>query len=49
MMNEALCKILCHNICVCISAWYELGIDPVFGGGMPNGEAADLLPFARPG
>jgi transposase len=35
MANEALCKILCHNICVCISAWYELGIDPVFGG--PDG------------
>jgi transposase len=30
MKNEALCKILCHNICCCISAWYELGIEPVF-------------------
>jgi transposase len=30
MANEALCKILCHNICVCISAWYELGIEPMF-------------------
>jgi transposase len=28
--NEALCKVLCHNICVLIQAIYELGIDPVF-------------------
>ena len=30
MKNEALCKILCHNICCLISAMYELGIDPQF-------------------
>ena len=28
MRNEALAKILCHNLCVLISAWYELGIEP---------------------
>jgi transposase len=28
--NEALCKVLCHNICVLIQAIYELGIDPRF-------------------
>jgi transposase len=28
MRNEALAKILCHNVCCCISAWYELKIDP---------------------
>jgi transposase len=28
MKNEALCKILCHNLCCLISAMYELGIDP---------------------
>jgi transposase len=28
--NEALCKILCHNICVVIQSMYELGIEPVF-------------------
>jgi hypothetical protein len=28
--NEALCKVLCHNICVLIQAIYELGIDPGF-------------------
>jgi len=34
MRNEALCKILCHNICVLIQEIYELGIEPVFWG--PN-------------
>lgn len=28
--NEALCKILCHNICVIIQSMYELGVEPVF-------------------
>lgn len=28
--NEALCKILCHNICVVIQSMYELGIEPTF-------------------
>jgi transposase len=30
MKNEALCKILCHNICCLISAFYELGIEANF-------------------
>jgi transposase len=30
MKNEALCKLLAHNICCLISAMYELGIDPAF-------------------
>lgn len=29
-VNEVLCKILCHNICVLIQSIYELGIEPVF-------------------
>ena len=29
--NEVLAKVLCHNICCLISAFYELGIEPVFG------------------
>jgi transposase len=28
--NEALCKVLCHNICVLIASIYELGIAPTF-------------------
>lgn len=30
MINEALCKILCHNIVVLIHEVHELGIEPVF-------------------
>ncbi len=30
-VNEVLCKILCHNICVLIQSILELGIEPVFG------------------
>jgi len=30
MLNEVLCKILCHNICVLIQAIHELGIKPNF-------------------
>lgn len=30
MVNEALCKVLCHNLVVLIHEMYELGIDPVF-------------------
>lgn len=30
MTNEALCKILCHNLVVLIHEMYELGIEPVF-------------------
>lgn len=30
-VNEALCKILCHNICCLIQSMYELGVKPDFG------------------
>lgn len=30
MRNEALCKVLCHNICCVIQEMYELGIEPIF-------------------
>jgi len=29
-VNEVLCKVLCHNICVLIQSMYELGIEPEF-------------------
>jgi hypothetical protein len=29
-MNEVLCKVLCHNICVKVHSIYELGIVPEF-------------------
>jgi transposase len=28
--NEALCKVLCHNICVLIRSMFDLGIEPTF-------------------
>jgi transposase len=30
-INEVLCKVLCHNVCVVIQSMYELGIQPAFG------------------
>ena len=30
MVNEVLCKVLCHNICVLIQAIHELGVEPTF-------------------
>ena len=29
-VNEVLCKVLCHNICVLIQSFYELGIETDF-------------------
>ena len=29
-VNELLCKVLCHNLCVLIQSMYELGIEPEF-------------------
>jgi hypothetical protein len=31
-LNEVLCKVLCHNLCVIIQAIHELGIEPTFHG-----------------
>ena len=30
LINEALCKVLCHNLCVVIQSMYELDITPEF-------------------
>jgi transposase len=30
MVNEALCKVLCHNLCCVIQSMHELGIEPTF-------------------
>lgn len=29
-INEALCKVICHNLCVLVQSIYELGIEPRF-------------------
>ena len=31
-VNEVLCQVLCHNICVLIQSFYELGIEIDFAG-----------------
>ncbi len=31
-INEALAKVLCHNVCVLVQAMHELGIELLFGG-----------------
>ena len=32
MVNEALCKVLCHNVCCVIQSVYELGVEATFWG-----------------
>jgi transposase len=29
-VNEVLCKVICHNLCVLVQSIYELGIEPTF-------------------
>lgn len=48
MVNEALAKILCHNICCLIQSHHELGIEPVFWKDEPV-EAAPAGPVALSG
>lgn len=38
MVNEVLCKVLCHNICVLIQEMYELGVEPEFWTEKGDGE-----------
>lgn len=47
MTSEVLAKILCHNLCCVIAAWYELGIEPVFAP-VPD-EPPATLPFVQRG
>jgi transposase len=47
MKNEALAKLLAHNICCVIAAWYELGIEPLFAatGKVEDAEPCQILRF----
>ena len=47
--NEVLLKILVHNICVLIQSMYELGITPLFTGGIPSNEGGGPITVGRPG
>jgi transposase len=52
MVNEALCKVLCHNLVVVHQSHIELGIEPVFWADKPVPvERAEptILSFAKPG
>jgi hypothetical protein len=51
MVNEALVKVLCHNVVVVHQSHIELGIEPVFWADRPvpeEGAEAKILPFAVP-
>jgi transposase len=48
MANEALCKILFHNICVLIICHYELGIAPIFWGEEVGAEEPASEDIAEP-
>lgn len=47
MVNETLCKILCHNICCLIQSHYELGVVAEFWGEEPE-ETTEAPTEARP-
>lgn len=43
-INEALCKVLAHNLCCLIQSMYELGIEPI--GNKPPNAAIALMTCA---
>ena len=47
IVNELLCKVLCHNICVVIQSIYELGIEPTFWA-KPNALTVEPTLCAKP-
>jgi transposase len=48
MVNEVLCKFLCHNICCVIAAHCELGIEATFWDQEPEEDRPGVLPMVRP-
>ncbi len=42
MVNEVLCKLVCHNLCCLIQESHELGIAPLFWQGEPKTETTAL-------
>ncbi len=41
-INEVLCKVLCHNLCVLVLAMHDLGIEANFGS---KGNCGSEIPF----
>ncbi len=37
-VNEALCKVLCHNICILVHSIYALGLEPAFCAGVQSAQ-----------
>jgi transposase len=48
MANEALCKLICHNLCCVILSQIELGIEATFWD-VENEGSRDVLPMVRRG
>jgi hypothetical protein len=50
MANEALCKVLCHNLVVLLHEVHELGIDRLFGQGwrLPKKSGFEGALWAKP-
>jgi hypothetical protein len=46
MRNEALAKLVCHNIACLVSGIYQLGIEPTFWGEEPE-ERPAILAFRK--
>ena len=44
-VNEVLCKVLAHIICVLIQSWYELGVESTFC--TETTIAAQKVPYLR--
>jgi transposase len=47
MVNEALCKLLCHNLCVVIRSQIELGIEATFWADEMDDGPRNVLPLVR--
>jgi transposase len=43
-VNEVLCKVICHNLCVLVQSIYELGIEPTFWAESPVAQERRLNP-----
>ena len=46
-VNEVLCKVLSHNICVLIQSFYELGIESSFSTFCATTPSAQKVPYLR--
>ena len=45
--NEVLAKIVAYNLTCLVSAWYELGIESIFGAALPQPQEDDAPAILR--